>query len=66
MYITKHMNNYLPMAEDNELVLPAGLDDMGVDPLDKLRLSPPVPLPSDIIPLSMILYHTVNDSLSYY
>jgi len=38
------------MAEDNALVLPAGLDDMRVGPLDKLRFKVP-PLPRDIIPL---------------
>ena len=43
------------MAEDKELVLPAGLDDMGADPLDRLRLRPAL-LPSDIIPLSIILH----------
>ena len=52
------------MAEDKELVLPAGLDDMGVDPLDKLRLSPPVPPPSDIIPLSMIIIRSMIIILS--
>lgn len=48
------------MAEDKELVLPAGLEDMGVVPLDKLRLRPPAPLPSDIIPLPTTHHYYIH------
>lgn len=47
------------MAEDKELVLPAGLEGMGVDPPDKLRLRLPAPLPSDIMPLSKTFHLTI-------
>ena len=54
------------MAEDKELVLPTGLEVMAVDPPDKLRLRPPAPLPSDIIPLLTIHYFTMHTVYSYY
>ena len=55
------------MAEDKELVLPAGLEDKPVDPPDKLRLRPPVPLPNEIMPLPtnpIISYIAYNTNIS--
>ena len=50
------------MAEDKELVLPTGLEDMAVDPPDKLRLRPPAPLPNDIMPL-LTIHHIYSTQL---